>query len=76
MDKLSFKQLKGVDSRFEEDVEKCFNYERSVEMRTAKGGTSKATVREQIEVLKHLLKDAGNVVDAWGSEVGNDEDYS
>ena len=76
MDKLSFEQLNGVDARFEEDVKKCFNYERSVEMRTAKGGTSKSTVREQIEVLKHLLKNAGNVIDAWGSEVNNDEDYS
>ena len=76
MDKLSFEQLRGVDSRFEEDVENCFNYERSVEMRTAKGGTSKTTVREQIEVLKNLLKDKENMIEAWGSGARNDEDYS
>ena len=76
MDKLSFEQLRGVDSRFDKDVEKCFNYERSVEMRSAKGGTSKATVREQINVLKNLLKSEGGAMDAWGSTDGEDDDYS
>ncbi|MCJ1475220.1 hypothetical protein MMC13_003881 [Lambiella insularis] len=76
MDKLSFEQLQGVDSRFEEDVEKCFNYERSVEMRSAKGGTSKASVQEQINVLRDLLKNEGKILDAWGSSAGEDEDYS
>jgi len=37
MDKLSFKQLQGVDERFEEDVESCFDYERSLERGMAKG---------------------------------------
>ncbi|SLM40876.1 argininosuccinate lyase [Lasallia pustulata] len=77
MDKLSFKQLQGVDSRFEEDVESCFDYERSVEMRMAKGGTSKGCVREQISVLKDLLQHDGSAINAWGrEEQDGDEDYS
>ena len=76
MDKLSFEQLKGVHARFEKDVETCFNYERSVEMRSAKGGTSKASVREQINVLKDLLTSSGSEMDAWGSKAGQDEDFS
>lgn len=55
MNELTYEQLKGVDPRFEKDVADCFNYERSVEMRAAKGGTSKACVLEQIDVLKKML---------------------
>jgi argininosuccinate lyase len=52
MDKLSFQQLQGVDARFTKDVLEVFDYERSVEMKDAKGSTSKRSVLEQIEVLK------------------------
>ena len=77
MDKLSFQQLQGVDPRFEQDVEKCFNYESSVEMRTAKGGTSRSSVLEQIAVLKDLLRSSGSSMDAWGTRGdSSDEDYS
>ncbi|KAK4993088.1 argininosuccinate lyase [Elasticomyces elasticus] len=55
MDKLSFEQLQGVDKRFEKDIVDTFDYQRSVEMRSAKGGTSKSCVLEQIEVLKKSL---------------------
>ncbi|KAK3388752.1 argininosuccinate lyase [Sordaria brevicollis] len=55
MDKLSYEQLKGIDARFEEDISKVFDYEKSVEMRSAKGGTSKACVQEQIQVLKAMI---------------------
>lgn len=55
MDQLSFKQLQTVDSRFEQDVLKAFDYEQSVEMRSAKGGTSRSAVREQTEALRHAL---------------------
>jgi argininosuccinate lyase len=37
MDQLSKQQLQEVDNRFGDDVLDCFNYERSVEYRTAKG---------------------------------------
>ena len=56
MDQLSKQQLQEVDNRFGDDVLDCFNYEKSVEYRTAKGGTSKASVKEQIEVINALLK--------------------
>lgn len=56
MDKLSYEQLKGVDARFGQDVTSCFDYARCVETRTAKGGTSKKGVEEQIRVVRELLK--------------------
>lgn len=58
MDRLSFAQLQGVDSRFGEDVLKVFDYEKSVEMKNAPGGTSKSAVLEQIALLKELVKTA------------------
>ena len=53
MDKLSHEDLQGVDGRFGDDFE--WDYEASVELRSAKGGTSKASVREQIELLKSMI---------------------
>jgi len=38
MDKLTIEQLQGVDNRFEKDVLDVFDYERSVEMKSAIGG--------------------------------------
>lgn len=73
MDQLSVQQIQSVDDRFEDDVKKCFNYERSVEIRSAKGGTSKASVLEQIAVLKDLLESKDAKLDAWG-EQSKDED--
>ncbi|KAK5171342.1 argininosuccinate lyase [Saxophila tyrrhenica] len=55
MDQLSFEQLEGVDKRFEKDVLKVFDYQKSVEMRSAKGGTSRSAVMEQIEAVKKAL---------------------
>lgn len=55
MDQLSFEQLQGVDKRFEKDVLKVFDYQKSVEMKSAKGGTSKSAVMEQIEAVKKAL---------------------
>lgn len=68
MDELSVQQIQSVDERFDDDVKKCFNYERSVEMRSAKGGTSKASVLEQIAVLKDLLDSKDAKLDAWGEQ--------
>lgn len=56
MDKLSIQQLQGVDSRFSDDVLEVFNYERSVEMKSAIGGTSKSAVQEQIKILRSVIK--------------------
>lgn len=55
MNELTYEQMKGVDARFEEDIAESFDYEKSVEMRSAKGGTSKACVLEQVEVLTGMI---------------------
>jgi argininosuccinate lyase len=56
MDKLSKEQLKGVDTRFGNDVMKCFNFEQSVETRTVTGGTSRKSVEGQIAALMKLVQ--------------------
>lgn len=55
MDKMTLEDFKKIDARFEEDVLACFDYEKSVEMRSAAGGTSKASVLEQIAAMKKIL---------------------
>ncbi len=55
MNELTFDQMRGVDSRFEEDITEAFDYEKSIEMKSAKGGTSKQAVLEQIKVLRTVL---------------------
>ncbi|KAI1659080.1 argininosuccinate lyase [Daldinia decipiens] len=55
MNELTYDQLKSVDARFEKDIAESFDYERSVEMRSAKGGTSKDSVLEQIKVLRQII---------------------
>jgi argininosuccinate lyase len=55
MDKLTYEQLKGIDSRFQPDIKESFDFEKSVEMRSAKGGTSRACVMEQISKLREKL---------------------
>jgi len=58
MDELSVEELQAVDERFGDDVKTIFDYQRSVEQRTATGGCSKSAVLKQIETLKATL--AGN----------------
>ncbi|KAK4692168.1 hypothetical protein P7C71_g4983, partial [Lecanoromycetidae sp. Uapishka_2] len=53
MNELTHEDLQSVDKRLGSDF--VFDYEKSVEMRTAKGGTSKSSVREQINALKTIL---------------------
>jgi argininosuccinate lyase len=55
MNEMSVADFKKIDPRFAEDVLACFDYEKSVEMRSATGGTSKASVREQIAAMKKIL---------------------
>jgi argininosuccinate lyase len=55
MNLMKISDFKTIDARFDEDVLACFNYEKSVEMRSAAGGTSKKSVLEQIAVLKKML---------------------
>lgn len=49
IDTLTLQQLQKIDSRFEEDVLKVWDYQMSVERKSSIGGTSKARVLEQIE---------------------------
>jgi argininosuccinate lyase len=56
MDKMSYSDFQKIDSRFEEDILKSFNYEHSVEQHSAIGGTAKARVLEQVEILKKRLE--------------------
>jgi len=55
MDKMSFADFQKIDSRFEKDILTCFDYEHSVEMHSAIGGTAKASVLQQIEILKKMM---------------------
>ncbi|KAI9826999.1 MAG: hypothetical protein M1826_006478 [Phylliscum demangeonii] len=55
MDQLSFDQLSAIDGRFGRDVLDCFDFERSVDARSAKGGTSRGRVEEQIKVLRKMI---------------------
>ena len=56
MDKLTFQQFQEVDKRFERDVLDVFDYQRSVEMKSTVGGTSKSAVVEQIKLLREIIK--------------------
>jgi argininosuccinate lyase len=49
LDSLTLEQLQAIDSRFEEDVMKVWNYEESVERKSAIGGTARASVQKQID---------------------------
>ncbi|KIM99114.1 hypothetical protein OIDMADRAFT_146752 [Oidiodendron maius Zn] len=55
MDQLTVEQFQGVDKRFGADVLSVFDYERSVELKDATGGTSRRAVLEQLEALKKTL---------------------
>jgi argininosuccinate lyase len=55
MDQLTVQDFQGIDKRFGDDVKNVFDYQRSVEQRTAAGGTSKKAVLEQIELMKQAL---------------------
>jgi argininosuccinate lyase len=54
MDKMTAADFKKIDNRFGDDVLACFDYEHSVEMHSAAGGTAKSSVLDQIEVLMEM----------------------
>jgi len=49
IDTLTLEQLQKIDSRFEADVMKVWDYEVSVERKCSIGGTAKSSVQKQIE---------------------------
>jgi len=59
IDALSLEDLKAIDSRFEADVAKVWNYEISVERKKSIGGTAKASVLKQIEDVIAFAKTLG-----------------
>lgn len=67
MNELTYEQMRSVDERFEEDIKATFDYEKSVEMRSAKGGTSKACVLEQVKVLSEMIALVGDGPDCLWS---------
>lgn len=56
IDKLSLQQYKSIDSRFEADVTNVFDFQKSVERRTATGGTAKCAVVKQLKSLSSELE--------------------
>lgn len=55
IDQLTVEQYKEIDSRFDDDVVNVFNFEASVERRTATGGTARCAVLKQIQKLENQL---------------------
>jgi len=49
IDTLTLEELQKIDSRFGEDVLKVWNYEVSVERKSSIGGTSRSSVKKQID---------------------------
>ncbi|KAI8621405.1 argininosuccinate lyase [Chytriomyces sp. MP71] len=52
---LTVADFKGLHPAFEEDIVQLWDFERSIETRNAAGGTAKASVLEQIQLLKAWL---------------------
>ncbi|CAG8670472.1 7335_t:CDS:2 [Dentiscutata heterogama] len=57
MANLELSDFKQLHSSFEQDVTELWDYEKCVENRSSVGGTSRATVLEQIQNLKRLLNE-------------------
>lgn len=56
IDTLSLAELQAIDSRFEADVTKVWDYEVSVERKSSLGGTAKSSVLKQIEDVLAFAK--------------------
>ncbi|CCK71943.1 argininosuccinate lyase ARG4 KNAG_0I01560 [Huiozyma naganishii CBS 8797] len=55
IDKLTLEQYQEIDKRFEQDLFETFDFEKSVERRTATGGTAKSAVLKQLASLVSQL---------------------
>lgn len=56
IDTLTLEQLQKIDSRFEADVMKVWDYTVSVERKSSIGGTAKASVLQQIAEIQSVAK--------------------
>ncbi|KAJ1339872.1 hypothetical protein BSLG_005532 [Batrachochytrium salamandrivorans] len=71
MSALSLEQLQSLHPAFEQDVGDIWNYERSIEQRSALGGTSHDAVTAQIQQLRdYLNRPAARAEVEWSEEVG------
>ncbi|KAI1484593.1 L-Aspartase-like protein [Biscogniauxia mediterranea] len=52
---LPLEDLKGISPLFDADIKEVFDFERSVEKRSTKGGTSRSSVLAQIAAIETLL---------------------
>lgn len=55
LDQLTVADLQSLHPSFSDDVKDVWNFERSVEMRDAEGGTSRRSVLEQIEKMRQYI---------------------
>jgi len=56
INELSIEEFKRLSPVFEEDVKRLFDFEASVEARSARGGTAKKSVLFQIEKIREFLE--------------------
>ena len=56
MDKLLYQDFKSIDGRFGEDIMETFDFHKSVELKSTRGGTSLSSIKEQIAVLKATIR--------------------
>jgi argininosuccinate lyase len=56
INELSVDEFKGLSAVFQDDVKHVFDFEASVEARSARGGTAKKSVLDQIERMREQLK--------------------
>ena len=56
INELSVQDFQSLSKVFEEDVMRVFDFEASVEARSARGGTAKKSVLNQIEKMREQLK--------------------
>lgn len=56
IDKITVEQYKTIDDRFGDDVVDVFDFDQSVERRTAIGGTAKSAVLKQLDALEAETK--------------------
>ena len=52
---LTAEDLKGIDTRFEDDVTEVWSFEKSASMRDSEGGVSERSLLEQVSKMRAYL---------------------
>merc|ERR1712166_1018367 len=55
---LTVKDLRSLHPKFEDDVEKVWDFHNSVESRDTPGGTSKSSLNKQIKDMRQIINDS------------------